>query len=76
MHNSWSVNGDIELGHGMYSIEVGPANINDLNSEFSSIFKGWIPREALQSITTAFPSRLQELMERHDVHVESVIFTQ
>lgn len=28
------------MAHGMYSIEVGPANIDKLNSEFSSIFKG------------------------------------
>jgi len=54
------------MAHGMYSIEVGPAN--GLKQRIQQYIQG-IPRETLQLITTAFPSRLQEPIERHDGHV-------
>ena len=55
--------------------ETRPANIDDLKQRIRECTQG-IPKEMLQRVMTAFPSRLQECIERHGGHLQSVIFKQ
>jgi len=52
-----------------------PANIADLKQRIMESIQG-IPKETLQRVMTAFPSRLQECIERHAGHLQSVTFKQ
>jgi hypothetical protein len=54
--------------------ETCPANIDDLKQRIRECTQG-IPKEMLR-VTTAMPSRLQECIERHGGHLQSVIFKQ
>jgi hypothetical protein len=52
--------------------ETPPANIDDLKSRILECIQR-IPKEMLQRVMTAFPSRLQECIERHGGHLQSVL---
>jgi len=55
--------------------ETRPANIADLQQQILECIQE-IPKEMLQRVMTACPSRLQECIERHGGHIQSVIFKQ
>ena len=55
--------------------ETRSANIRDLKQWNLECIQG-IPKEMLQRVMTAFPSRLQECIERHGGHLQNVIFKQ
>jgi len=55
--------------------ETPPANIDDLKRRILESIQR-IPKEMLQRVMTAFPSRLQECIERHGGHLQSVLFNQ
>jgi hypothetical protein len=55
--------------------ETRPANIAELQQKILECIQE-IPKEMLQRVMTAFPSRLQECIERHGGHIQSVIFKQ
>ena len=54
---------------------TGPANIANLKHRFQECFQG-APKEMLQRLTTTLSSRMQECIERHGGHIQSVIFEQ
>jgi hypothetical protein len=47
--------------------ETRPANIDNQKQRIREYFKGF-SKEILESVMTAFPSQLQECMERHGGH--------
>ena len=55
--------------------ETCPANIADLKQRILECIQG-NPKEVLQHAMTAFPSWLQECIEWHGSHIQSVIFQQ
>jgi hypothetical protein len=55
--------------------ETRPANTDHLKQRIRECTQG-IPKEMLQRVMTAFLSRLQECIERHVGHLQSVIFKQ
>ena len=52
-----------------------PANIDDLEHRILERIQR-IPKEMLQRVMTAFPSRLQECTERRGGHLQCVVFKQ
>jgi len=55
--------------------ETHPANIYDLKHQILECIQG-IPKALLERVIAAFPLRLQECIERHGGHLQSVIFKQ
>jgi len=53
--------------------ETRPTNIADLKQWIQEIIQG-IPKELLQRVMTAFALRLQECIEWHGGHLQSVTF--
>jgi len=55
--------------------ETRPANVYDLKHQILECVQG-IPKPLLYRVITAFPLQLQECIERHGGHLQSVIFKQ
>jgi len=55
--------------------EICPANIYDLKHQILECVQG-IPKALLRRVITVFPLQVQECIERHGGHLQSVIFKQ